>query len=151
MHIKWYILIQISLMFIPQCPINNEPALVQIMIWRQVIIWANKGLAHWRMYALLGLDELTSFLATWCIPSLAMSIRVTKSSHISFEQGSGRIAEIMEFREEIPFSYYWALSLEKPQVLNIIACWNNHADCTCLKVTRIENLWSKGNGKKKTG
>ena len=33
--------IKISLKFVPKCPINNIPALVQIMAWRQAIIWKN--------------------------------------------------------------------------------------------------------------
>ena len=36
--------IQISLKFVPKGPINNIPALVQIMAWRrQAIIWTNDG------------------------------------------------------------------------------------------------------------
>ena len=35
--------IEISLKFIPKSPINNIPALVQMMAWRQAIIWNNDG------------------------------------------------------------------------------------------------------------
>ena len=44
-------------------PIINIPALVQIMDnglapnWQQAIIWAKGGLAYWRIYASLGLNE----------------------------------------------------------------------------------------------
>ena len=31
------------LKFVPKGPINNIPALVQIMAWRQAIIWTNAG------------------------------------------------------------------------------------------------------------
>ena len=50
--------IKISLKFVPKSPINNIPALVQIMAWcRQgdkAIIWTNDGLHYWRIYASLG-------------------------------------------------------------------------------------------------
>ena len=39
-----WIPIEISLKFVPKGPINNIPALVQIMAWRrQAIIWTNDG------------------------------------------------------------------------------------------------------------
>ena len=42
-----WISIKISLKFVPKDPINNIPALVQIMAWapsrRQAIIWTNDG------------------------------------------------------------------------------------------------------------
>ena len=57
MHV--YISIKISL-FVPKGPINNIPALVQIMAWRRSgdkpFIWTNDGLVY---YVSLGLNELT--------------------------------------------------------------------------------------------
>ena len=58
-----WILIKISLKFLPKCPINNIPSLVQIMAWHhpsrwQAIIWTNDGIVYWHIYALLGLNEL---------------------------------------------------------------------------------------------
>ena len=39
-----WILVQISLKFVPQGPINNIPGLVRIMVWRRsAIIWTNDG------------------------------------------------------------------------------------------------------------
>ena len=38
-----FIVIQISLKLVPKGPINNNPVLVQIMAWRQGIIWTNDG------------------------------------------------------------------------------------------------------------
>ena len=41
-----WIPIKISMKFVPKGPINNIPALVQIMAWRrrrQAIIWTNDG------------------------------------------------------------------------------------------------------------
>ena len=35
--------IKFSLKFVAEGPINNIPALVQIMAWRQAIIWTNDG------------------------------------------------------------------------------------------------------------
>ena len=59
--------IKISLKFVPKGSINNIPALAQIMAWRRAgDIWTNaRGylnqcwLDHWRIYASLGLNELT--------------------------------------------------------------------------------------------
>ena len=36
----------LSLRFVPNGPINNEPALVLKMAWHQAIIWPNDGLAY---------------------------------------------------------------------------------------------------------
>ena len=53
--------IKISLKFVPKGPINNIPALVQIMAWRRP---GNKPLSeammviYWRIYESLGLNEL---------------------------------------------------------------------------------------------
>ena len=41
-EIVW-ISIKITLRFVSQDQINNVPALVQIMAWRQAIIWTNDG------------------------------------------------------------------------------------------------------------
>ena len=57
-----WILIKISLNFVPKVVINNIRALVQIMFWsrpgNQTIISTNDGLVHWRIYASFGLIEL---------------------------------------------------------------------------------------------
>ena len=52
---KFYILIKISLKFIPKGPVDNIPALVQTINGlapnrRQAIIWTNANLIHWRIY-----------------------------------------------------------------------------------------------------
>ena len=51
---NYCILIQISLKFIPKCPINNKPALVQIIGLvanrQKAIIWTNNGLVYWCWY-----------------------------------------------------------------------------------------------------
>ena len=49
--------IEISLKFVPNDPINNIPALVQMMAWQQAIIWTNDGIVYWHLYASLGLNE----------------------------------------------------------------------------------------------
>ena len=49
--------IKISLKFVPKGPINNNPALVQIMAWRRFTMWTKK-LVYWRIYASLRLNEL---------------------------------------------------------------------------------------------
>ena len=58
-------LVQIKLNFVPNCLINNMPALVQNMAWRQLsdysnkpITWYNDGLVYWHIYASLGHTEL---------------------------------------------------------------------------------------------
>ena len=43
MNEKFCILVRISLKFVPKCPIDNNPALVQIMAWRQI---GNKPLSE---------------------------------------------------------------------------------------------------------
>ena len=51
-----WISIKISVKFVPKGPINNIPALVEIMTWRHCLNqW---WLIYWRMYASLGLNEL---------------------------------------------------------------------------------------------
>ena len=52
--------IQISLKFVPRSPIDNKPALVQLMAWRQAITWTNADPVYWRIYAALGGDELST-------------------------------------------------------------------------------------------
>ena len=66
-----YISIKILLKLIPNGPISNTPALVQIMVCRlvsdnglapnrrQPIIWTNADPIHWRIYVALGEDVLT--------------------------------------------------------------------------------------------
>ena len=55
-NIKFFI--QISLKFVPQDPIDNKPALVQVMAWRRTgdtpITWTDAWWLHWRIYAALG-------------------------------------------------------------------------------------------------
>ena len=62
---KKYISIEISLKFVPKGPINNIPALVQIMAWRRSgdkplsePMMASPGLIYWHIYASLCLNEL---------------------------------------------------------------------------------------------
>ena len=51
---------KISLKFVTKGPIVNSPALVQIMAWcREAISWTQDVLSGWRIYASLGLNELT--------------------------------------------------------------------------------------------
>ena len=54
---KLSILIRISLKFVTTGPIDNKPALVQIMVW--CIIWIDADSVHWRMYSALG--EMSSY------------------------------------------------------------------------------------------
>ena len=63
-----WILINISLKFVPRVPINNIPALVQIMAWRRQATshYLNQWwLVYWRIYASLGLNELTQMSSYW--------------------------------------------------------------------------------------
>ena len=49
--------IRISLIFVPNAPVDNKLALVQVMPWpnrRQAIIWTNADPVHRRIYAALG-------------------------------------------------------------------------------------------------
>ena len=54
--------IQISPKSNPNGPIDNMPALVQIIAWRwsgDKPIWTNDELLYWQMYVSLALDEIT--------------------------------------------------------------------------------------------
>ena len=63
---NYRILIQISLKFVPMSPIDNTPALFQVMAWQRTgdkaIIWTNAEPVNWRIYATLGGDDLTYIL-----------------------------------------------------------------------------------------
>ena len=54
------ILSKISLKFVPEGPIDNTPALVQIMDWCQAIIWSSDGIVNWCIYAPVGPNQLIS-------------------------------------------------------------------------------------------
>ena len=62
--------IKFPLTFVPKGPINNIPALVQIMAWRRP---GDKSLSepvmlvYWRIYASLGLNELIKFQSQYKI------------------------------------------------------------------------------------
>ena len=53
-----WIPIKLSLKCVPKGPINNIPALVQIMAWRRPGDLDQWWLVYWRIYASLGLNEL---------------------------------------------------------------------------------------------
>ena len=59
-HSIWF---QISLKFVPKGPVDNKPALVQIMAWlansRQAIVWKNADPVHDAYMRHWGGDELT--------------------------------------------------------------------------------------------
>ena len=52
-----------SLKFVPDVPIDNKPALVQVMVWcrpgDKTIIWTNFAIVHRRIYASRGIRALT--------------------------------------------------------------------------------------------
>ena len=56
-----WILIKISLKFVPKGRINNIPALGQMMAWRLVGVKPSSEpmMDYWRIYASLSLNELT--------------------------------------------------------------------------------------------
>ena len=63
-EIMW-ILLKISLKFVPKVQIDNIPTLVQIMAWHQSGDKPSSGpmimmLVYWRIYASIGLNELTA-------------------------------------------------------------------------------------------
>ena len=62
--------IKISLKFVPKGPINNNPALVQIMAWCRSDdkpLSEPWWLVYWRIYASLGLNELKMQIANFSI------------------------------------------------------------------------------------
>ena len=61
---KFYILIEISLKFVPKGPINNIPALVQIMAWRRL---GDRPLSEPMLWLILSIGILgTNFSENWC-------------------------------------------------------------------------------------
>ena len=48
---------EISLKFVPKCPIDETLASVQVMAWQQTNTWSNARPVHRRIYAALGGDE----------------------------------------------------------------------------------------------
>ena len=59
---KSFILIKISLKFVPKCPIDNNPALFQIMAWRQIV---------------------TSHYLNQCLPNTLMHIYSTRGRWVN--------------------------------------------------------------------
>ena len=61
---KFCILIKISLKFVPNGPIGPSIGLDNGLApkRRQAIIWTNADPTHWRIYAALGVDELTRLI-----------------------------------------------------------------------------------------
>ena len=63
-----WILIRISLKFVPEVPIYHKPTLVQIMAWRllgakplyelMMAYFTDANMRYWRKYASFGFDEL---------------------------------------------------------------------------------------------
>ena len=78
MNEKFYILIKISLKFVPKCPIDNNTTLVYIMAWHQAIIWTNADKIHWCIYEALGGDELISFSVSACCPACRTTLVATR-------------------------------------------------------------------------
>ena len=56
----WCIFIQISLKFVLNCPITNNPSMVQIMVGRLTV--------YWRIYASLCLEGSISLKSSLCLP-----------------------------------------------------------------------------------
>ena len=79
--------IYISLKFFPKGPIDNKPALVQVMAWRRT---GDKPLpelmltVYWRIYATLGGDELSKwFMDVSLSLSVALAIAWQNSTVLS--------------------------------------------------------------------
>ena len=98
--------IEISLKFVPRGPINNIPALSQIMAWRRSgdKPLSERCLVYWRIYASLGPDELTE---NWCM--------MTFSALLAFCAGNSSV--IGEFSSRKParrsFDAFFDLCLNK--------------------------------------
>ena len=54
---------------VPDCPIDNNQALVWIMAWRlKAIVWTDADPIQWRIYAAIGGDEINALMhlkAVW--------------------------------------------------------------------------------------
>ena len=72
-----WISITIPLKFIPKGPINNIPAMVQIMAWRRPgdkPLSDKCWLVHWRIYASLGLNEFTAFISETVCSNFSLTL-----------------------------------------------------------------------------
>ena len=69
-------MIKISLQLILRGPINNFPALVQIMAWRRP--W----LFHWRMYVSIGLNELNKINVPTLIIIVSNCVSMLNEAHL---------------------------------------------------------------------
>ena len=70
-----WVSLRISLKFVPKVRINNIPSLVQVMAWRRPgdKPYLNQcWLDHWRIYASLGLNELTLLITVNDLPLMGM-------------------------------------------------------------------------------
>ena len=80
MNENFCILIWISLRFVPKGLIDNNSALIQVMVWWQTVDKPLPDPVHWRRYAALGGDELTHW-------GPVMHICVSKLTTIGSDNG----------------------------------------------------------------
>ena len=100
------ILIQVWLKFVPQDKINNEPGLVQIMVWRQS---GNKPLSEPMMAyfvdMLLGLDELYITLYEFVC-------KISNTRHTKSPKSTGsRLGVRLSFRNILKPSIEWRMKM----------------------------------------
>ena len=65
MNEKFYFSIRISMKFVSTGQIGNESALVQVMDWRQAIVWTSADSFHRGIYAVLGREKLVPLTYCW--------------------------------------------------------------------------------------
>ena len=96
-----WILLKISLKFVPKVRINNIPALVQIMAWRRPCDYHYLNqwwLVYWRIYASLGLNELMVLIAWVQHASLALQVNHFEEIHDVTSAADTRLSNVTIFR-----------------------------------------------------
>ena len=123
-----WILIKISLIFVPKGPVNNIPALVEIMAWR----WpGDKPLSEPMMVSLL-----TYICVTWLIKQIAVVFFINRDVHVRNRWQQPRL-----------FNITFHLSIIRVRIHQCIVHVNNHIifnylDDLCVQLDFTNHEWN---------
>ena len=146
-----WISIKISLMYLPTVPINNIPALIQIMAWpdQATSYYLNQWrLFYWRIYASLGLNELNEMYFLKMVSNWTRIIFPKNGWYTN-----GVFFDIWNIANHINISkvYFSLFEMWSVKVTSIIFCrccaefTNDHRDhmhATTTKNDHQSNEWS---------
>ena len=126
-----WISIKISLKFVPKGPINNIPALVQIMAWR---LPGDKPssepmvVSYWHIYASLGLNEFR------CIHALLVATSLHNKMCVISHKKRQLFWHFKKKQATVAMPYFWK---------GIIIWWqcnNNQDDKRCFQGVQITSV-----------